>query len=473
MAGVRAEEFAADYRNRISTVDSQGKRRWVYPKRPKGRMYNIRTAISVVLFVFLFAAPFISIGGEPLVLLNFLERRFVLLGIVFWPQDLSLLVLFVLSGCVGIILFTAVFGRLWCGFACPQIVLMEMLFRRIEYAIDGGPNEQRRLAGLPWNGEKVRKRLLKHVLFFLISLVLGHALLAYVIGGPQTLAFIARPPREHLMSLSAVLALSAVMYFVFSWFREQACAVVCPYGRFQSVLVDDNSFAIHYDEGRGEPRFSLGARKAAAMRGEIVGAGSCVDCDQCTSVCPTGIDIRNGWQLECVGCMSCLDACNAVMDKTGQARGLIRMTSAQSLRGKARFRITLRIALYFILFIALTSIATLQFVRRPSLHAVLTRAPGSLAMKTADGRIANRYELTLINVTRAQRRITLTLGDKGGEIKMAMPAVELEPQGVRKLQFFALLPAEDPVTSGRSITLALHERDGRVVRELSIGFVEL
>ena len=255
----------------------------------------------------MFAGPFLTIQGNPLLLMNIVERKFVVFGRIFWPQDMIIFALAVLLSLVSILVFTTAFGRLWCGWACPQTVMMEMVFRKIEYAIEGDAPSQRALNLAPWHTAKCLKKLFKHVIFFAISFLVGNVLLSYIIGWRELYYIITDPPARHLVGLFFMLAFALLFYGIFARFREQACTFICPYGRLQSLLVDENTILVAYDHRRGEKR-------APARRGQnladrrLAGLGSCVACNRCVTVCPTGIDIRNGVQMECVQCTACIDA---------------------------------------------------------------------------------------------------------------------------------------------------------------------
>ena len=250
-------EYDEEYRDSIATVDSQGKRIWVFPKKPKGRFYSARGIVAVILLTILFAGPFIKINGQPFLMMNIFERKFVILGTIFWPQDFFIFALGLITFFVFIILFTVVFGRVWCGWACPQTLFMEMVFRKIEYWIEGDANQQRKLAKMPWNAEKIRKRTLKLGIFALISIIIGHTAMAYLIGIEKVQEIVTQPPTENLAGFFGLVAFSAVFFGVFAYLREQACIAICPYGRLQGVLLVRNSMAVMYDWIRGEPRGKL------------------------------------------------------------------------------------------------------------------------------------------------------------------------------------------------------------------------
>ncbi|NND63713.1 MAG: cytochrome c oxidase accessory protein CcoG, partial [Flavobacteriaceae bacterium] len=293
------------FRDSIATVDSEGKRAWLYPKKPSGRFYEYRKVVSYVLLAFLFAAPFIHVNGNQFIMLNVLERRFNIFGFPFWPQDFHLFVIMMIIGVVFVIFFTVAFGRLFCGWVCPQTIFMEMVFRRIEYWIDGDRGKQIRLDKMPWNAEKIKKRILKWTIFFIISFLIANVFLAYLIGSERLIRYVIDGPFQHVSTLISLLIFTGVFYFVFAWFREQVCIIACPYGRLQGVLLDNKSIVVAYDHKRGENE----AGRAKFRKNEdrpSTGKGDCIDCFQCVHVCPTGIDIRNGTQLECVNCTACI-----------------------------------------------------------------------------------------------------------------------------------------------------------------------
>lgn len=254
------------YRDHHATITKDGKRRWIFPKMPVGPYYNWRKASSYVLLVFLFAAPWIKYNGHQLLLFNILERKFVLFGLVFWPQDLHILVFAGLAVVLSIVAFTSIFGRIWCGWTCPQTIFMELLFRRIEYLIDGDFIQQMKLKESGWTGEKIFKRVAKNGIFYAISFAIGNTFLAYIIGSEALVDIITSPPSAHLGGFIAMVIFSFVFYGVFAYLREQVCCLICPYGRMQSVLLDNNSLQVMYDFVRGEKRGTFRDRKEATRR---------------------------------------------------------------------------------------------------------------------------------------------------------------------------------------------------------------
>lgn len=386
-------QYEEEFRDGISTVDAEGKRVWVYPKKPKGWYHNARIWVTLILLSTLFSGPFITINEQPFLLINIFESRFVILGNVFWPQDFFLLALSLVIFFVFIILFTVVFGRVWCGWACPQTLFMEMVFRKIEYWIEGDANQQRKLDKGPWNSKKIRKKGLKHFVFIVISILIAHTTMAYIIGIDQVKEIVSKPPAENLAGFIGLTVFTAIFYWVFAYFREQACTVVCPYGRLQGVLLDKNSIVVGYDFKRGEERGRL--QKNQIQEGK----GDCIDCKLCVHACPTSIDIRNGTQLECVNCTACIDACDDVMLKINKPKGLIRYTSYNAIREGAAKIFTPRVAGYSVVLVALVSLLSFFVLTRSDIETTILRVPGMLYQKTDDGMISNLYNVQFVNKT--------------------------------------------------------------------------
>lgn len=426
------------FRDHIATVDASGKRTWIYPKKPKGRFYRARNWVSLFLLAILFAGPFVTINGHPLLLLNVLERKFIIFGMVFWPQDFFLFVLAMIAVIVGIVLFTAVYGRVFCGWACPQTVFMEMVFRKIEYWIEGDAIAQRRLNQAPWTGTKLAKKVSKHAIFFAIAFLIGNTFLAYIIGKDELFRIVTAPPTEHLAGFTAMLIFSGVFYWIFARFREQVCTLVCPYGRLQGVLLDADSVVVSYDYKRGEPRKKFSPKTDWNQRGD------CIDCHQCVDVCPTGIDIRDGTQLECVNCTACIDACDHVMDTVGRPRGLIRYASYNNIEQGTRFRITPRVAGYTSILLLLTGAVLFLLFTRSDIEATILRTPGTLYQEMGDDKIANLYTAKLVNKTFNPLPIRFEVDEPDdGDIRMVGGPVILPGQSVVEAAFFVDLPRDE------------------------------
>lgn len=442
------------FRNELASVHKDGRRKWVYARQPSGRFYRRRTIVSWFLLAFLFAAPFITVAGQPLVLLNFLERRFVLLGVAFWPQDFYLIVLVALTVLLTLALSTTAVGRVWCGWLCPQTIFMEMLFRKIEYAIDGSAEQQLRRDRGPWTGGRVARFLAKQSIFFALSFAIANVFLAYIIGADALIAIVTSPPSAHWRGLIAISIFSLVFYGVFARFREQACTLACPYGRVMSALIDQHTITVTYDFARGEPRGHR-APGAAAI-------GDCVDCGQCVTVCPTGIDIRNGIQLECVNCTACMDACDSVMARLHRPTGLIRLTSHEAIRTRRTGWLTPRVRAYAAIWLVLASVTTTLIARRGDLSVLLLRQPGTLYAEAGDD-IANFYNLQMIN--RTSRALTLTYvatRPAGATVTPLGDVTTIPPHGV--IESRLLVQAPRRALDGASTPIEIEVRaDGKLI----------
>lgn len=468
-----------EFRDRLATVSETGGRNWIHAKKPKGRFYNARSIVAVFLLAFFFSGPFITINGNPLLLINILERKFVIFGVAFWPQDLHLLVFGMLTFIVFIVLFTAIFGRLFCGWACPQTIFLEMVFRRIEYWIEGDSAAQIRLKKAPWNAEKILKKGSKHAIFYTLAFVISNLFLAYIIGKDQLFEIITDPPSEHAGGLAAMIIFSGVFYGVFAFMREQVCHFVCPYGRMQSVMLDNNSINVMYDYKRGEHRAKIADRNKV-ITGKATLAdlglpessdfGDCIECTQCVKVCPMGIDIRNGTQLECVHCTACIDACDAVMDKIDKPRGLIRYGSENSIRKKTKKIFTARVAGYSGVLIVLLSIFVTLMSMRTDLETTILRQPGTLYQELPNNMYSNIYQVKVINKTFDTREFELRLLEPAGEMVSLGTVSTVEPQNLSEGRF--LIKLNNDQLTGLQTTLTFGVYSGNEqIETLTSGFI--
>lgn len=433
------------YRDQLSTVDSKGKRVWVFPKKPWGWWYNKRKYLSYVLLAFLFAGPFLRINGQPLLMLNILERHFVILGQTFHPQDFHLFALAMITLVVFIILFTVVFGRLFCGWVCPQTIFMEMVFRRIEYWIEGDWKDQMRLKKAPWNREKILKKGSKNLIFWLISFFIANTFLAYIIGSEALIEIVTSPVTEHFGGFVAIAIFTTVFFAVFSLAREQVCTFICPYGRLQSVLLDKNSLVVAYDHIRGENRGKIRKNedRQAAEKGD------CIDCNLCVNVCPTGIDIRNGTQLECINCTACIDACDHMMEKVGMEKGLVRFASSETIEKKTKFTLTGRAKAYSMVLLGLLVLMSALLITRTDIEATVLRTRGTLFTKMDDVTYSNIYDIAVVNKTNEEAPIHLEILEGNAEISMIGNELLIEARGEHTGKFMILMK-KDQMKSGKN-----------------------
>ena len=386
------------FRDSIGTISEEGKRAWVFPKKPSGKFWKYRTYVSYALLAFLISAPFIKINGNQFLLFNVLERRFNIFSFPFWPQDFHLVVISMIIGVIFVALFTVAFGRIFCGWMCPQTIFMEMVFRRIEFWIDGDRGAQIKLDRQPWNAEKIRKRVTKWLVFFFISFLIANVFLAYLIGSDTLFRYVSEGPLDHTSTLISLFIFTCVFYFVFAWFREQVCIIACPYGRMQGVLLDNKSIIVAYDHKRGEGENGRKKFRKNENR-EALGYGDCIDCFQCVNVCPTGIDIRNGTQLECVNCTACIDECDSIMEKVNLPKGLIRYASEDEITKKAKFKFTPRLKGYTAVLTILIGLLVGMLFLRNDLEATILRLPGQLYEHKGENIISNVYTYKLVNKT--------------------------------------------------------------------------
>ncbi|MDX2247583.1 MAG: cytochrome c oxidase accessory protein CcoG [Bacteroidia bacterium] len=452
------------FRDTIGTVDQEGKRRWIYPKKPRGRYHTRRIGVSIVLLSLLFLGPVLKWNGQPMFLFNILERKFIIFGLTFWPQDFHLFVLAMLSFMVFVVLFTVVFGRVWCGWACPQTIFMEMVFRKIEYWIEGDRNQQVKLDQSPWNSEKIVKKGGKWLIFYAISFLIANTLMAYLIGLDEVAKIVTESPLQNWGKFTGILIFSGIFYFIFAYFREQACIAVCPYGRLQGVMLGKDSIVVAYDFLRGEPRQRV--KKNQAREG-----GHCVDCSLCVQVCPTGIDIRNGTQMECVNCTACMDVCDDVMDKVGFERGLIRYDSYNGIASKTPFRFTARIAAYSVVLVILLSVLGFLLAGRSMVETTILRTPGMLFNKTDDGMITNLYNIEVVNKTAEAYSLELKLVSHDGRIRqVGAAALSVNPRDITKSAMFVDIPPEQLTGSKTPIKIEVWAGD-KMLDEVKTNFL--
>ena len=426
-------------RESVTTIRSDGSRVFLFPTETQGRFTRARRFSAYALIAVYLLLPWIRINGFPAVFLDVAERRFHLFGVTFAAQDMWLL-FFVITG-LGFSLFfiTALLGRVWCGWACPQTVFLDHVYRRIEKWIDGDAVQRRALQAAPWTARKILQRVAKHTCFILFSALITHLFLAYYVSLPEVWEMVQAAPTEHWGAFAFIVVATAALYFNYAWFREQLCIVLCPYGRLQSALIDDHSLVIGYDVKRGEPR--------GKIRGQGTGdrsqpnlspvacllspdQGSCVDCSKCVQACPAGIDIRQGLQMECIGCTSCIDACDSVMTRLGQPRGLIRYDSQKGFQGKKTQWIRPRTMLYFVLGIVGATVATWAFASVKPANFGVTRMTGAPYIVDATT-VRNQFLVRIVNKRNTPARFVLRVQQGTPDMRQTgfERAVEVAPMG--------------------------------------------
>jgi len=452
------------FRDKVATIDKEGKRIWVFPQLPKGgSLYKARTWLSLVYLAVFFSLPFFKVNGHPVFLINVLERKFILFGQIFWPQDFFIFGIGMVLFIVFIALFTVVFGRVFCGWACPQTIFMEMVFRKIEYWIEGDAARQKVLAKAKWNTDKILRKSSKWLIFWIVSFLIANTFLAYIIGVDELQRIITEPVSKHIGGFISIAIFTTIFFLVYAWFREQVCTVVCPYGRMQGVLLDKNSINVTYDYKRGEPRGKLKKNTEREL-------GDCVDCSQCVKVCPTGIDIRNGVQLECINCTACIDACNKMMNAVGFEGGLIRYASENNITSNTKFRFTKRMMAYSGVMLVLLGILAYLLASRTDVGISLLRTPGQLYQQDK-GQISNLYNYRLLNKTYENKTLVLKPENFNGTIKLVGETTLLIPKENSASGSLFITMNKDDVKERKTILKIGIYEEGKKIKTISTSFL--
>lgn len=432
----------ADFRSVLASVDRRGRRRWIYAAVVNGVWRRRRTTLSALLIVFYCAIPFLRVGGEPFLRFDIPQRHYIVLGHTFWPQDFFFLLLGVLAVFISTLLLVSLFGRVFCGWLCPHNVFLEQVYRRVEAWCEGPAHRRALQDANPLKPGSLRlRKAAKWILYVLITGALANATTALFIGTESFRGGVLLDPAVHPAGAVFFAAAFAAILFNFTWFREQTCTIVCPYGRWQSALLDADTLGVTYDAKRGEPRGKKGST-----------TGDCVDCHQCVAVCPTGIDIRNGNQLECIHCTACIDACDAVMTKLGRPTGLIRYASEKSVQGAPLRIVRPRGAIYAAALLTILTIATVLLVERKTVlvtHLRDTQVP--LVVTGSDGAptVQSHVHLALVNRSRHARSVSFDLPPElQGELFTQFKELALPPNERREQTLILRVPqSRFPVTA--------------------------
>ena len=455
---------APNFRDHLPSInDIENKRKWMYPQIIKGKLYQYRDKFSYLLLLLLFSGPFIKINGEQLILLNVIERKFVFFGIIFWPQDFYLFVLAILTFMVFIVMFTAIFGRVWCGWACPQTIFMEMVFRKVENWIEGDYLHQQKLDAGPLSLEKILKKGSKHFIFILISFLISNIFLAYIIGSDELIKMMTDPIGEHTSGFISIWIFTFVFYIVYSYIRELVCTVICPYGRLQGVLLDNQSIIVAYDYERGEPRGKILKTKDQHL-------GDCIDCKLCVHVCPTGIDIRNGTQLECINCTACIDACDMVMEKVHRPSRLIGFMSEDQIKSKTGFKLSKKVYAYSVVFLILATVLSYLLFSRSDIETTVLRAGGTLYQLRDNGTVSNLYNAELVNKTSGNIPFELKAEDDDVTIQFIRKESTIKKGSIVKVTFFIIRPQKDIEKYKSEIELEIFS-NGKKIDEVKTNFI--
>jgi cytochrome c oxidase accessory protein FixG len=456
---IRDESF----RDSIATINKEGERAYIYPTKPHGKYYNLRTYFTWVYLLVFFTVPLIKYNGEPLFLFNVPEKKFILFGAIFWAQDFFIFGLGMLIFIVFVALFTVVFGRLFCGWACPQTIFMEMIFRKIEYWIEGDATYQKALKHASWNTDKIKKRILKFIIFYTISFIITNFLLSYVISIDQVVDIL-RSPEQHIGAFFGIILFTTIFFFIYWWFREQVCLIVCPYGRMQGVLLDKNTVVVAYDYVRGEDRHKF-------KKNEVRTGGDCIDCNLCVKVCPTGIDIRNGTQLECVSCTACIDACDHMMEGVGLEKGLIRYDSENGIKNKVKLAFTTRMKAYSVVLLVLISVEVVLLSTRSDYDATILRAKGMLYQQQPNEQLSNLYTIKLVNKTRKELPVELKVENFNSyKLQLIGKDIVVKEEGVTEGEFFVYLNKSDVTDRKIKLEIGVYS-NGKKIKTVKTNFL--
>lgn len=447
--------------NKLTSIDENGKRLDIIPAEVKGFFRTQRTRLQMILLVIFLGTPWISYSGQQIILLDIQAREFIFFGVTLKSHDAPLIFLLIALATLGLALITSIWGRIWCGWACPQTVFIDAVYRQIEIWTEGNYRERRHLQKAPLSFSLLRKKISKWGLFIIFSSVFAHSFVAYFIGSKKLIQMIEGTPTENWSYFLTVSFMTALLLFNFGWFREQFCVIMCPYGRIQSVLLDSSSLSVVYDEKRGEPRRGLATPQTTQ--------GSCVNCHRCIEVCPTGIDIRHGLQMECINCTACIDACDDIMKKTHQPPGLIRFqTLDQSPLKIFKFKsISYMILILFALGILIFNLQTRASVNIAVLRGIDTPYSQDINSQ-GDIQILNHFRLHLNSQSDKDMRYEIILSEKdqqrGLKLTLSPPMILLKAKSSETWHLFFHLPlASLPKNGQLDLSIVIKSSEGELI----------
>ncbi len=446
----------------VGSLNSDGSRNFVHPADVRGRFTRLRWIVFAALVVIYVALPFVRIGGEPAVFLDIVRRRFYLFGTAFNAQDFWMVFLLLSGILLALVIVTTLWGRIWCGYACPQTVFLEGFYRRVERLLEGPRNIRMRRNAGPWGWDKAWRKLLKHAVFLAASFLIAHVFLSYFVSLPSLWTMMGGSPANHPVAFAWSMGMTLVLYLNFAWFREQLCLIVCPYGRLQSALTDEDTMVIGYDVGRGEPRGKLKKKAEDEERGD------CIDCHRCVVVCPTGIDIRNGLQMECIGCAACVDACDEIMAKVGRPKGLIRYDSQRQLRGEEKRTMRGRLFLYGLAVSAWVLGIVFAVQTHEPFEANLLRPAGGTPFVVRDGVVQNTLQVHLVNKADEPQTYRLEDVSEGVTLVLPQPEVTLESGADQVVVVLARVPV-DEMRAGLKAQVEVRLEGGSEEERVTLG----
>ncbi len=430
----------------LSTMNKDGTRKWMYPKLSKGSMYTRRKIVGWILIALFFALPIVKMNGEPAMFLDIVHRRFAIFGQIFYATDTLLLMLLGLTLVISVVWATALFGRVWCGWGCPQTVYMEFIFRPIERLVEGTEAQRKRRDKQGWTPDKVWRTAVKLFLYTIIAAAMSHTFVAYFVSWDVLTSWMTGAPSKHWGFFLMMGITTALIVFDFAYFREQMCTIACPYARLQSVLMDPDSLIVSYDPSRGETR---GRRTKAQREQEKQGIklknlGDCIDCGACVRTCPTGIDIRDGLQLECISCTQCIDACDAIMIGVGKEPGLVRYTSENKIDNKPSRILRPRLVLYTGLLVLFSSVL-LYLVTHASMFDInMMRATDKPFTVLPDGQVSNHFKMRTQNRIGSSQDLQVTVIEPEGAVIKAQNDAKftLKPGQMKYIDLWIVSPNE-------------------------------